>query len=493
MNGSVKYILSHLVTVGIVLSTFAFSLQAQLPEPGPARNVQVPAVKEATLKNGLKVAVVERRAVPSVAIRLLVNAGSDREDAKQAGLASLTAGLLTKGTKTRTANEIAEQSEFNASSVFGFAQWHTANVGMGVLTSGFDTGMEIFADVVRNPIFPQSEIDLLKTQALAGLKSQLTQPSALASYASSVYSFREHPIGGTPASVAAIAKGDIEAFYQKHYGPRGSVLIFVGDITLEKAVAEAEKYFGTWTDPARGEGAGGGWGQGSVGPSALPVFSRLLVIDLPESGQASVNYFKKVLAGGRHTKDYYTASVLNSLLGGGYSSRLNQEIRIKRGLSYGARSFFSWRNGPPTFTVSTQTKDTSAAEVAELIVAELKRLAETDAAANEFDPRKAVLTGTFGRSLETNNGIASAIAELYSLRVSTSELNAYMGSVNGISNAAVKDYAKKFFTNGDIVIAGDYAKFKDDLAKRFPNTKVEVVKASELDIESPTLRKGDVQ
>jgi len=365
---------------------------------------------------------------------------------------------------------------------------------MGVLTSGFDTGMEIFADVVRNPSFPQSEIDLLKTQSLAGLKSSLSQPSSLANYASSVYSFREHPVGGTPASVQAISRADVEAFYQTHYRPAGAVLIFVGDITLQKAVTESEKYFGTWTNAGKTtEYSSGGWAQTSSGPSVMPVFSRFLVIDLPESGQASVNYFKRVYAGGRKTKDYYTATVLNSLLGGGYSSRLNQEIRIKRGLSYGAGSNFAWRNGPPTFTVSTQTKDVSAAEVAELIVAELKRLGDTTAAISEFDPRKAVLTGSFGRSLETNGGIASAIANLYSLGVSTSELNSYMGSVDGVSNASVRDYAKKYFIAGDIVIVGDYAKFKDDLAKRFPNTKIDVVKASELDIESPTLRKGDVQ
>lgn len=479
------------IVISLLLS-FAISATAQLPEPGPARSVQIPAVKEVRLRNGLRVAVVERRAVPSVSVTLQIGAGSDKEESKKAGLARLTASLLTKGTKTRSATDIAEQSEFNASSVFGFAQWHTAAVGMTSLISGFDTGMDIFADVVRNPTFVQSEIDLLKTQTLAGLKSQLSQPSSLASYASSVYSFREHPTGGTPASVGAITHSDIVGFYQKHYRPGNAVLIFVGDITLEKATAEAEKYFGAWMNPTIPVSGSAKIGTPAKGGD-LPIYNRFLVIDLPESGQASVNYFKAVQAGGRQSKDYYTASVLNSLLGGGYSSRLNQEIRIKRGLSYGARSFFSWRNGPPTFTVSTQTKDTSAAEVAELIVAELKRLSETQADAAEFDPRKAVLTGGFGRSLETNSGIASAVGELYSLGVSTAELNAYMANVNGISNVAVRDYAKKFFVNGDLVIAGDYAKFKDDLAKRFPNAKIEVVKASELDIESPTLRKGDVQ
>ena len=478
--------------VGLLIASFAISVSAQLPEPGPERSVSVPAVKEARLKNGMRVAVVERRSVPSISVTFQVAAGSDKEAPKKAGLARLTASLLTKGTKTRTANEIAEQSEFNASSVFGSAQWHTATVGMTALTTSFDTGMDIFADVLRNPVFPDPEITLLKTQTLAGLKSQLSQPSALASYASSVYSFREHPIGGTPASIESIGRSDIQNFYNLNYRPDKSVLIFVGDITLEKAVAAAERYFGSWMNPTLPVG-----GSARVGapakPGDQPIYSRFLVIDLPESGQASVNYFKAVNAGGRQSKDYYTASVLNSLLGGGYSSRLNQEIRIKRGLSYGAGSSFSWRNGPPTFAISTQTKDTSAAEVAELIVAELERLAKSESATAEFNPRKAVLTGGFGRSLETNSGIASALANLYSLGVGTSELNAYMSSVNGVSSAAVRDYAKKYFVEGDIVIAGDYSKFKDDLAKRFPNAKIDVIKASELDIESPTLRKGDIQ
>jgi zinc protease len=478
--------------IGLSFVVFAFSASAQLPEPGPERSVQVPAVKEAKLKNGLRVAVVERSAVPSVSVTLQVGAGSDKEDAKKAGLARLTASLLTKGTKTRTANEIAEQSEFNASSIFGFAQWHTANVGMTALTTSFDTGMNIFADVVLNPVFPESEIALLKSQTLAGLKSQLSQPSALATYASSVYSFREHPTGGTPASVESIGRLDVQNFYNSHYRPGNSVLIFVGDITLQKAVAEAEKYFGAWMNPTVPVSRSAKIGS-PLKTGDLPIYSRFLVIDLPESGQASVNYFKPVQAGGRQSKEFYVASVLNSLLGGGYSSRLNQEIRIKRGLSYGASSSFSWRNGPPTFAISTQTKDTSAAEVAELIVAELERLAKSESAAAEFDPRKAVLTGGFGRSLETNSGIASALANLYSMGVGTSELNAYMSSVNGVSSAAVREYAKKYFVEGDIVIAGDYSKFKDDLAKRFPNAKIDVVKASELDIESPTLRKGDVQ
>jgi zinc protease len=218
----------------------------------------------------------------------------------------------------------------------------------------------------------------------------------------------------------------------------------------------------------------------------------MLVVDLPNSGQASVNYFRPINSVGRNSADYYNASVLNSILGGGYSSRLNLEIRIKRGLSYGAGSGFAWRNAATNFSTRTQTKNESAAQVAELVIAELKRLADTNAADTELIPRKSVLTGGFGRNLETTGGLAGALSDLYSFGIPTAELNKYMNSVNSVGASNVKDFASKYLFGGDMVIVGDYAVFKDDLTKRFPNMKIDVVKADELNIESPTLRKSDI-
>jgi zinc protease len=188
-------------------------------------------------------------------------------------------------------------------------------------------------------------------------------------------------------------------------------------------------------------------------------------------------------------KNYFPASVLNSLLGGGYSSRLNQEIRIKRGLSYGAGSSFSWRNSASNFGTRTQTKNESAAEVAELVLAEVKKLGSNTATANELVSRKSVLTGNFGRNLETNEGLATAIADLYSFELPTSELNSYTKSVQAVSDSQIRDFAKANLNGGDIIIVGDYAKFKDDLAKRFPNMKVELIKADALDLSKDNLQK----
>ncbi|HTH38192.1 MAG TPA: pitrilysin family protein [Pyrinomonadaceae bacterium] len=471
-----------------VVQTFS---QETIPAPGAPRSAAIPAVKEIKLKNGLTVAVAEKHNVPLVTVQLLVRNGAGAENNKLPGLANLTASLLTKGTKTRSATQIAEEIEFLGGSIFSFAGWQNSSVGMSITSDKFDRAMEIMADVTLNPSFTEDELKLARSQTLDEMTYSLTQPSFLASYVASRYSFGEHPAGGTPASIAAISRADIASFYSDNYRPAESVLIFVGDITPEKAAAAAEKYFGAWKKEGRGYGSGSAGVVGATDPK--PVVRRMLIVDLPNAGQAAVNFVKPIRGVGRRSKQYYAASVLNSLLGGGYSSRLNLEIRIKRGLSYGAGSNFGWRDGAANFSARTQTKNESAAQVAELIIAEIKRLAETSASEAELSPRKSVLTGGFGRNLETTQGLAGAIADLYTFRIPTSELNAYMSNVNSVQSVDLKEFASMSLFQGDIIIVGDYSVFKDDLAKRFPGQQIAVIKASELDIDSETLRKGDVR
>ena len=475
----------------LTLSGSSSYSQDSMPKPGAPRSVVIPAVKETKLKNGLTVAVIEKKSVPFVTVQLLVKNGANAEAGKKAGLANLTASLLTKGTKTKSADQVAEEIEFLGGSIFSFAGWLNSSVGMSITSDKFDKAMDIMADVSLNPSFTQDELDLARSQTLDELTYNLSQPGFLGSYVSSKYSFGEHPAGGTPASLEGITKADVEGFYAENYRPSESVLIFVGDITAEKAFGAAQKLFGGWNKSPRGTGSGTGMIGSGAETAARQVTNRFLVVDLPKSGQASVGFVRSVRGYGRRSKNFYSASVLNSVLGGGYSSRLNQEIRIKRGLSYGAGSNFSWRGGYANFAARTQTKDASAAEVAELVIAEIKRLAESNADESELVPRKSVLTGGFGRNLETTQGLAGALADLYTFGLPTSELNSYMPSVNAVQGADLKTFASNLY-GGDLIIVGDYSVFKDDLAKRFPNQKIDVIKASDLDIDSETLRKGDV-
>lgn len=490
-HGGLYFSLFALLSMCLCASEVRTVAQTPMPTPGSPRSVVIPGVKETKLKNGLNVAVIEKKSVPVVTVQLLIRKGANSEDAKKAGLANLTADLLTKGTKTRSATQIAEEIEFLGGSIFSFAGWQNSSVGMSVTSDKFDRAMTILADVALNPSFNEDELKLAKSQTLDDLTSNLTQPGFLANYVASTYSFGEHPAGGTPGSIEALTRTDVVAYYKENYRPTEAVLIFVGDISSDKAFASAAKLFGRWVASKKYDRWGDPRNTAST-PEANSVVKRLLVIDMPNSGQAAVSFVKPIRSAGRVSKQYYPASVLNSLLGGGYSSRLNQEIRIKRGLSYGAGSNFGWRTDKSNFVARAQTKNESAAQVAELIIAEIKRLDETSAADTELTPRKSVLTGGFGRNLETTQGLAGALADLYTFGLPSATLNSYMPSVNAVQGPDLKAFAANLY-GGDIVIVGDYEVFKADLAKRFPNQAVYVVKASELDIESETLRKGDVK
>ena len=474
----------------LCVSAVNISAQETPPEPGKPKTVTVPAVKKSKLPNGLTVAVVERPNVPIVTVRLLVKSGASSEDASKAGLANLTASMLTKGTKTRTATQIAEQIEFLGASIDNGAGWNNSTVAVTVTSDKIDEAMAILSDVVLNPAFKEEELTLLKSQAEDGLTYNLKQPGFLATYVASKYTFGEHPAGGTPASLAAISVADVSGFHSANFKPENAVLIFTGDITAAKANEVAGKAFGSWKGKALKDSTKSSASAGAGGSNAADAAAkRLLVIDLPKSGQALVSYQKAVRNVGRSSDQYYPSSVLNSLLGGGYSSRLNQEIRIKRGLSYGAGSNFGWRSTETNFAARAQTKNESAAQVTELVLAEIKRLTEGEIADVELTPRKSVLTGGFGRNLETTAGLAAAISDLYSFGIPAAELNKYMPSVNAVSDDQIREFAKANLMGGDIIIVGDYSIFKDDLAKRFPNMQVDVIKADEIDLSKDNLRK----
>jgi zinc protease len=475
--------------VFLLFSAFLVSTNAQEkpPAPGALRSVKIPAVQEKVLPNKLKVAVVARKNVPLVTVQLLIKSGANFEDTTSAGLADMTASLLTKGTKTRSATEIAEQMEFLGGSISAGAGWNASQVYVTSMSNKLDQAMAIMSDVALNPAFDQKEIDLLKSQTLDGLSYNLKQPGFLASYVASKYTYGEHPAGGTVDSINSITRQQIADFHKNEYYPENAVLIFTGDITAVQANALAQKYFGKWKDNTQHPPRTAFSQQNKV---STAVIGRILVIDLPNSGQASVNYAKNLNNAHRGDKGvYFPATVLNSVLGGGYSSRLNQEIRIKRGLSYGAGSSFAWRDFKSNFSTRAQTKNESAAEVASLVVIELDRLVAGMAPSEELTSRKAVLTGGFGRGLETTAGLAGQIADLYSFGLQATELNSYMASVNSVTDMQIMNFASANLKGGDMIIVGDAKIFMDDLKKRFPKTDINVIKADELDLTKDSLHK----
>ncbi|MBK7935468.1 MAG: insulinase family protein [Acidobacteria bacterium] len=501
--------LASCVTLFFVLFAFAVSSLGQEtpPQPSAPRSVKIPVVTERKLPNGLTVVVVERHGAPLISVRMMFNSGVTSEDIASAGLVKMTTNLLSKGTATRSATRIANDIEFLGADISTSVALDSSSVSLGVTSDKIGPAMTIFADVIRRPTFPASEIKLAQSQAIDELTYNLKQPSFLANYVATAYTFNGNPASGTPESLKAMKREDILEFFKYNIEPNGATLLFVGDISPTQAMALARTHFGTWKstvrtiqgNPVSITETAGSVQQRKDADRDQPLVKRMLVIDLPGSGQAAVSYAKQLQFAGRVDwnegkratidKEYFPGVVMNSLLGGGYSSRLNQEIRIKRGLSYGAGSSITWRAYDSRFSTRTQTKNESAPEVVELVLEELKRLAKSNATAVDVGPRQAALIGDFGRSLETNSSMIGVVADLYDLWLDPSELDRYMSNVQSVSSDQIRAFAAQHLNGGDIIIVGDYSIFKDDLAKRFPGMKIDVVKADELDLSKDNLRK----
>ena len=454
------------------------------PPPAPPRPVTLPRPSEKTLANGLRVIVVPKHDVPLVSAQVLVRTGSEEDTAQFAGLAKLTAGLLNQGTKTKTAEQIARGVEALGATLQADASWDASQVDVNVMSPNFGKAMEFVADVVRNPSFKEEDIERLRAQSVDGVRVALQQPMSLASYVAARVVFGETPYGqnasGTPESLERIQRAQIADFHQRYYTPDNSVLVIAGDVKAADAFGIAEKAFAGWK---KREGV-----MGSVGtPPATPAArSRVLVVDMPEAGQAAVLVTRTGIP--RRHPSYFSALVANAVLGGGYSARLNQEIRIKRGLSYGAYSQFQMRSQAGPFLASTQTKNESAAEVAGILVDEVARLGTADVQESELTPRKAALIGEFGESLETSGGIVSRVAALALHDLSLDEIGRYVTSVQGVTGGAVREFAAANLSGRapSVVVVGDAKQFLEALRKRFD--EVEVIPVADLKLEKAELK-----
>jgi zinc protease len=346
--------------------------------------------------------------------------------------------------------------------------------------------LRIVSDVLRHPTFKAAELERLRAQRLDNLRVNLQDPGTLANVAAARVVYGDapyaHPVSGTPASISRVTRADIARFHSKYYGPQNAILVLAGDVTPAAALQIAQELFGDWK-PSSVTAAGE---MRRAVQSGAP--RRVVVIDMPEAGQAAVVMSMTGIP--RTAPDYFTALVTNSVFGGGYSSRLNFETRIKRGLTYGAGSDFDTRRDAGPFSAEGQTKNESAGEVASIFVDELRRLANDSVPESELTSRKATLIGDFGRVMETSSGMASQAADLALYGIDASELTRYIDRVQAVSADQVKSFAATHTPadQANVIVVGDGSKFLEDLRKRFPGATIIPIK--QLDLNSPTLRKA---
>ncbi len=465
------------VPAGIAVHTPAAEGQRVLP-PAPAAPVKVaiPVPVERRLPNGMRVVLVEKHGVPVVTATLVGGGGAVADPEGRAGIGELTAGLLTQGTKTRSATEIARAVESLGGSIGSGAGWDSQSVTLTVGSPQAAPALAILADVARNPAFAQDEIDRLRTRTIDGVSVALTDPGQLSNLVADRAVFGGapygHPASGTPATLKAITRDDVVAAYARAWQPGETTLVLVGDLGVDAGIALATQLFGDWR----------------ATPGAAPVRApevasprpRVIVVDMPGAGQAGVVVARPGMA--RDDEDYFPAAVANATLGVGFSSRLNQEIRIKRGLAYGARSELDARRAGGTVSAATQTKNPSAPEVVKIITDELRRLGAEPAPEAELATRKAVLTGNFGRTIERTSGIAGTIATYVADGVPLARIATFLPSVEAVGPAAVQRVAARVMdpTAASIVVVGDAQQFIEPLRAAYPG--LVVIPAASLDL-----------
>ena len=478
------------ILVSLVLVLFSVSVCAQTPQatpPPPAqpRSASIPKPVEQTLPNGLRVIVVERRESPLISAQLLIKNGGEADPPELAGLADMTANLLTKGTQTRDATKIADQIESLGGSLQSSARWDSSSATVSVMSSKIGPALEILADVVRRPTFKSEEVERLRQQYLDNITLALGDPGSIARFVAARVVFGDapygHPLGGTTESLTRITPADITKMHGRYYRPDNAILVIGGDITAKEGMDLATRHFGDWSKPSTPLLSDVGQTEANA-----PKTGRVVVIDKPDAGQAAVYLARTGID--RRDPDFFRGIVTNSVLSG-YSGRLNQEIRIKRGLSYGAGSALDTRRRVGPFVASAQTKNESGAEVAGLLLEEVSKLSTAPPSEAELTPRKAVLIGNFSRSLETVDGVVSQIGALASYGIGLDEINRYINSVQAIGPQDVQKFAgtRLDAKTSNIVIVGNAKLFLPELQKKYPN--VEVIPVAELDLNTALLRK----
>ncbi len=424
------------------------------PTLGAAKRLVLPAMKERTLANGLRLVIVERHDLPVADVALIIGAGSDVEASGKGGLATLTANLLDEGANGRASLDIAEQQAFLGAQLSTSANFDRATISLHTPVAVLDSAMTLMADVTLRPSLVAKEFTRLRDERMTSLLQEKDRGPAMADRAFAALLFGDaHPYGrstaGTQEETEALTRDDVAAFYAAWYKPNNSALIVVGDVTVDRATALAQRLFGGWAKaplPARAV----------VTTPVAATSTRIVVVDKPAAAQSSFRI------GGvginRSSPDFYPLQVMNTVLGGAFTSRLNNNLRETKGYSYGASSGFATRRSVGPWTAGSEIVSAKSDSALLEFIKELKTIRET-VPAEELGKAKRFLTLGYADRFESTSDVAGGIAAVATLGIPLSELGAYQAKVDAVTAADVRRVAARYINPSalTIVIAGDRA------------------------------------
>jgi len=410
-----------------------------------AQNIHLPPHEKVVLKNGLTLLLMEKRGVPIISFSAIVKSGAAADPAGQEGLASITAGLLRKGTQKRTAQQFAADLDFTGGSFEAEASADFTSISAEFLAKDLARGLDLFSDALLHPIFPQGEVDKLLAQALDGVKGAKDDPQQVLGlyYEGYLYGAKSYgrPEGGDEISLPHIKRDAIVKFYNAAYTPGNTILAIAGDFHATDVRKKIEDTLG-------------GWPTKAAPPVAIPAIppvktNRLLLIDKPDATQTYFAIGNVGTAAG--DPDRFATRLVNIIFGGRFTSELNEALRVESGLSYGARSSFDSRKVPGPFGIYSFTKNETTVQAIDLALRVLAKLHKEGITAEQLASAKSYIKGQYPPTLETSAALARRIAQNEFYGLTDDEVNQLEARIDAVTVESAKQAIEKHFPGENLV------------------------------------------
>ena len=442
-----------LVVLGGVVSAQDRPDRSKPPTLAPAAPLKLPAIAKRSLANGLAVWVVESHEVPIVQLSLTVRAGGDDDPAGKFGTASLTAAMLDEGAGSRSALEIADAIEFLGATLTTTSSYDASAIRLNVPVERLDEALTLFADVAQRPGFPEKEVERLRQERLTALLQARDDAASIAAMAFARIVFgAEHRYGtgliGTETSLKALSPSDLRAFHAAYYQPPNATLLVVGDTTVDAVMPRLEKTFGVWR-PATAPGR-------DVVATAAPQLRQrqVYIVDKADAEQSQI----RIGAVGvpRSTPDYFPLLVLNTVLGGSFTSRLNQNLREEHGYAYGASSGFDMRLSAGPFVAAAGVQTDKTAEAIGEFFNELNGI-RMPIGTDELAKAKNYIALGFPAEFETATDLSRRLEELVIYRLPDDYFERHVANVMAVTAEGVRGTADKYIlpSRFAVVVVGD--------------------------------------
>ncbi len=419
-----------------------------VPKPGPLPKVSFPSFEDGLLNNGLQVWTVQNNEQPIVSLSLYVRGGTAFDPRHKEGVASSVAELMTKGTKRRSATEIAEAIDFVGGSLNVSAGWDALTIHISVLSKYLDVAIDLLSDILQNSTFPEEELERMRLQRLASIRQAKADAGFLADLVFSKLVFSGHPYGqqpiGTEHSIRAMQREDIISFAQQFLRPANSFLTAAGAIRPDELRNALDRSLNGWS------GAGSEVVM-SYGDADLSAHTQVGLIHREGAVQSALRVGHIGIA--RNTPDFIALSALNMLLGGYFNSRINLNLREKNGYTYGARSFFDTRMAAGPFAVSTEVRTEVTVRAVEEILSEIARIVAEPVREEELRMVKDYMIGSFPLQIETPQQVAGRVATIVLYGLERDYWDTYREKLSALTSVDLYRVAREYLHPNELTIA----------------------------------------